>query len=78
MGLSSLTATLAHGEGLRLAWLPMVRAALLLLAGAWSLWLAYRQLRHRTGAVPSVPLAAFAFATAGVLAAWVPFVWRVI
>ena len=55
VGLSGLTATLAHAEGMRLGWLPFARATVLALGAAWT---------------------AFAIAVAGVLAAWVPFVFR--
>lgn len=78
VGLTSLTATLAHAEGLRLAWLPFARAALLALGGAWALSLAYRQLSTRAnGIIRWRAMSAFAIAVAGVLAAWVPFVFRV-
>jgi polyferredoxin len=77
VGLSSLTATLAHGEGLRLAWLPALRAALLALGGAWSIWLAHGRLASLAGAARLAPLAAFSVAIACVLAAWLPFVFRV-
>ncbi|NDP41485.1 MAG: 4Fe-4S binding protein [Aromatoleum sp.] len=79
VGLSGLSATLAHGEGLRLAWLPLARAALLILGGAWSVWLAQQQIGMRVGGTRRVlALSAVAMAIAGVLAAWVPFVFRVI
>ncbi len=77
VGLTSLTATLAHAEGLRLAWLPVARAALLLLGGAWSVWLAHRQLGARVDvARRALSLGAMTIAVGGVLAAWVPFVFR--
>jgi polyferredoxin len=81
VGLSSLPATLAHGEGIRLAWLPQMRAALLAAGACWSLYLAYRQVEQRvaptrrTGAL-AAPLLAVATAIGGVLAAWAPFVLR--
>ena len=79
VGLSGLSATLAHGEGLRLAWLPLARAALLILGGAWSIWLAHQQLSMRVGGTRRVrALSAVAIAIAGVLAGWVPFVFRVV
>lgn len=78
VGLTSLTATLAHAEGLRLAWLPGARATLLLLGGAWSFWLAHRQLDgYGAGAARAQALCAFGIAVAGVLVAWVPFAFRV-
>ena len=77
VGLSGLPATLAHGEGFRLAWLPHVRSALLAASGCWSLYLSYRQLEGRLAAAPRAGvLVAMAFAIGGVLAAWAPFVFR--
>jgi hypothetical protein len=77
VGLSGLTATLAHAEGLPVGWLPAVRATLLLAGGAWSAWLAFRQLGARSsGARRALALAAFALAVGAVLAAWSPFVFR--
>ena len=77
VGLSALPATLAHGEGLRLAWLPHVRAILLAASACWSLYLAYRQLEGRlAGATRAGALVAMAFAIGGVLAAWAPFVYH--
>jgi polyferredoxin len=77
VGLSGLTATLAHNEGLRLFWLSTARAALLGGGAIWSLWLAHRQLAERArGAAHWRSLAAFAAAIAGVLAGWAPFVFR--
>ena len=79
VGLTGLTATLAHAEGLRLAWLPAGRATLLALGAVWSLWLADRQLRLRAGASLHLrSLTPFAAGVAGVVAAWVPFVYRVL
>ena len=77
VGLSALPATLAHGEGLRLAWLPHVRAVLLAASACWSLYLAYRQLEGRlAGATRAGALLAMTFAIGGVLAAWAPFVYH--
>ncbi|HIQ43063.1 MAG TPA: 4Fe-4S binding protein [Pseudomonas oleovorans] len=42
LGLSSTTVKLLRYEGLQLVWVNQARAALLLLAGAWSLWLGWR------------------------------------
>jgi hypothetical protein len=44
LGLSSLTVTLAKAEGLPLAWVPWVRAALLAVGAAWSAHLFWRML----------------------------------
>jgi polyferredoxin len=77
VGLSGLPAALAHGEGLRLAWLPLSRATLLVLGAGWSGWLAYRQIeRQFPAARRAFTLAAMAVAVVGVLAAWTPYVFR--
>lgn len=72
LGLSALTATLLAAEGLKITWLPQIRAVLLGIAALWSLALAAAMLRR----VPSVPrrllaLAGVATALAGALAPWV-------
>jgi hypothetical protein len=78
VGLSALTVGLAKGEGLQLHALPALRCALLGAGAAWSLWLAYAQLRSRVkGLQLAFALAAFSLAVAAVLAAWYPFVFRV-
>jgi hypothetical protein len=77
VGLTALTTTLAHAQGLRLHWLPAARAALLALGAAWTLRLAHRQVRPRvSGAAYTLALGASAIAVAGILAAWIPFVVR--
>ena len=77
VGLSGLPAALAHGEGLRLAWLPHVRAVLLGASACWGLYLAYRQLEGSAATAPRAgALVAMAAAAGGVLAAWAPFVLR--
>jgi polyferredoxin len=77
VGLSGLTATLAHNEGLRLFWLSTARAILLSGGALWSLWLAHRQLRARVqGSTQWWSLAAFGVAVGGALAGWAPFVFR--
>ena len=77
VGLSALPAGLAHGEGLRLPWLPMVRGVLLALSACWSLYLAWQWLDARAiVAQRARVLATMALAAAGVLAAWWPFVFR--
>jgi hypothetical protein len=42
LGLSALSVTLLRGEGLALPWVGAARAALLVGAAAWSVWLAWR------------------------------------
>jgi hypothetical protein len=77
VGLTSLTTSLVHAEGMRLHGLSAVRAALLALGAAWTLRLAWRQLRQWVaGAAFAVALSAFALAVAGILGAWTPFVFR--
>jgi polyferredoxin len=78
VGLSGLTVGLAKGEGLQLHALPALRCALLGAGAAWSLWLAYAQLRTRARESHlAFALFAFSLAVAAVLAAWYPFVFRV-
>ena len=78
VGLSALTVGLAKGEGLQVHALSTLRCALLGAGAAWSLWLAYRQLRSRaTGSRLAFALLAFSLVMAGVLVAWYPFVFRV-
>jgi polyferredoxin len=77
VGLSALPATLAHGEGLRLPWLPHLRAGLLVASACWSLYLASGQLSARVGAAKrALALIPMALAAVGVLAAWAPFVFH--
>jgi hypothetical protein len=77
--LTSLTATLAHNEGLRLDGLAIVRAMLLIAAAAWSVRLAQRQLCARiAGGRCAFALACFSIAVAGTLVAWTPFVFRLL
>ena len=78
VGLSALTVRLARGESLQVHALPTLRCALLGAGAAWSLWLAYRQLRTRaTGSRLAFALLAFSLGVASVLVAWYPFVFRV-
>ena len=57
--------------------MPAARAALLALGAAWTMRIAYLQLRSRvTGVAHALALSAFALAVAGILAAWIPFVFR--
>jgi polyferredoxin len=78
VGLSALTAGLAKGEGVQIHALPTLRCALLGAGAAWSLWIAYRQLRSRAaGSRLAFALLAFSLCVAGVLVAWYPFVFHV-
>jgi len=78
IGLSGLTVTLARAEGVHFGPLGILRAALLCLGGAWSLWLAYGQLRRSVAGIRlAATLLAVGLAVAGILAAWIPFVFRI-
>jgi polyferredoxin len=78
VGLSALTVGLAKGEGLQVHALPALRCALLGAGAAWSVWLAYGQLRKRAaGGRLVLALLAFSVGVAAVLVAWYPFVFRV-
>ena len=46
LGLSATTVKLLRYEGLLLDWVQPARAALLVAAIAWSLWLGYKRLEH--------------------------------
>lgn len=72
LGLSAITLTLLRGEGVFVPWINQLRLALLLAASGWSLWLAWRIVRHWGLA----PLRA-ALGTLPVLAAlaWVGSAW---
>jgi len=72
LGLSALTATLLAAEGLKIAWLGEIRAALLGVAVLWSLTLAAGMLR-RSDSRPRRLLAnlAVAGALAGAVAPWI-------
>jgi polyferredoxin len=78
VGLSALTVGLAKGEGLHIHALPTLRSVLLGAGAAWSVWLAYNQLRSRAaGCRLAFALLAFSLGVAAVLFAWYPFVFRV-
>lgn len=51
LGLSALTVTLLHGEGLRLGFVPGLRLALLAGAGLWSLYLGWKIAGSYTGSL---------------------------
>jgi len=72
LGLSMLTVTMLKAEGLTLAWVTPVRAGLLMLATAWSLWLAARLIGTLpvAGGRRHLALAAVVPAMAVVPAAW--------
>jgi hypothetical protein len=64
LGLSMLTVTLLRAEGMVLAWVLPVRAALLVAAVGWSAWLASRLLA-KTGTTYRRRLLAFGTVLAG-------------
>ena len=78
LGLSSLTVTMLHNEGLTLSFVPIVRASMLFASGAWAFWLGFRILglfsgslvRHLLALVPLV----LAIMTAGVT--WATLFWH--
>lgn len=70
LGLSAQTVTLLRADGIRLTYLPEVRAVALALAATWSLWLMWRIAgRYAQGARRA--LAVFALSPALVAAVWV-------
>jgi len=72
LGLSAITVSLLRGEGIFLPWINQARLALLAAANGWSLWLAWRILRHwGLGAVRALP--GMGFMLAALL--WVDSAW---
>lgn len=72
LGLSGLTVTLMHHEGLRTGWVPLFRALVVALGAVWSVRLAWRQ----TAELRSMPrriasMSAFCTSVAAVVASWV-------
>jgi hypothetical protein len=72
LGLSAITLTLLRGEGIYLAWANQLRLVLLAAANAWSLWLAWRILRHWGLGAVRAALCGLPFALA---LAWVDSAW---
>jgi polyferredoxin len=77
LGLSALTFTMLRGEGLALDFVGALRAALLIGAGAWSLWLGWRISMLYT---PSpfrrmAAMAPLALAVAAACGSWVTLFW---
>ncbi len=73
LGLSALTVTMLKAEGFMFPWLGMVRAAVLALAVAWGLMLAWKTI-GRIGSTPwrnGLALLAVAIACSGAVAPWV-------
>jgi polyferredoxin len=71
LGLSGLTVTLMHHEGLRTTWAPVFRAAVVAIGALWSVRLAWRQtagLESATRRLASV--GAFSAGVAAVVASW--------
>jgi len=72
LGLSAITVSMLRGEGIFLPWINQARLALLAAANGWSLWLAWRILRHwGLGAVRALP--GMGFMLAALL--WVDSAW---
>jgi hypothetical protein len=77
LGLSSLTVSLAKAEALPIGTVPKVRAAVLAIGAAWSLWLAWRQLGDVAGARARMgALASFACGVALIVGAWATLFFR--
>jgi polyferredoxin len=76
LGLSALTVTMLHQNGIDLHWIGPVRAALLAGAGLWSVWLAWRVAGLSAGGVRrGLATAAMALAAGFGVAGWVLLFW---
>lgn len=77
LGLSAQTVTLLRADGFALAWVPMARLALLIVATAWSWWLGTSILVRKDGRGVQKGAASlmFALALAAPVYAWVLMFW---
>lgn len=77
LGLSAVTITMLHGEGLRLAWVQTLRAALLAGSALWSSWLGVRVAGTYTRSPGRIlgATAGVASATAIGVLSWVLLFW---
>ena len=76
LGLSANTVTLLHNEGLAIPMLGTLRAAMIVLATAWSLWLAWRIAgRWGNGWARAAPVAAVAGCSVLASLGWVLLFW---
>ena len=80
LGLSSLTVTMLKAEGIVLPFVAFLRAALLIGAGLWALWLGWRIAQTKTGSLPRQARGDLAFAGAAALgcAVWASLFWRIV
>jgi polyferredoxin len=78
LGLSSLTVTMLKAEGIVLPFVGFLRAALLVGAGLWSLWLGWRIAGTKTGVRARQLIATFAFSGAAALGClvWAALFWK--
>ena len=70
LGLSSFTVSHLQGEGVEMQWVPYARAALLVLGGAFSLWLGARLILARPSLRSLMALMVFALPVALMCAIW--------
>lgn len=75
LGLSSTTVKLLRYEGLLLAWVPSARAALLLGALCWSLWLGWRICKRLPPVRRAVPLLALLASNTALAFLWYLQFW---
>jgi hypothetical protein len=80
LGLSSLTVTMLKTEGIVLPFVAPLRAALLIGAGLWALWLGWSIARTKTDARVRQFAATLAFTGAAVLGClvWAGLFWRIV
>jgi polyferredoxin len=78
LGLSSLTVTMLHGEGLALDFVGALRALLLASAGLWSLWLGWQiTALYTTSSTRRVAaMVPFAIAIGATCASWATLFWQ--
>jgi len=80
LGLSSLTVTMLKAEGIVLPFVGFLRAALLIGAGLWAVWLGWSIARTKTGSLPRQLAATMAVAGATALGCfvWASLFWRIV
>jgi polyferredoxin len=80
LGLSSLTVTMLKAEGIVLPFVGILRATLLIGAGSWALYLAWRIAQTKTDSPPRQAFAVVAMAGAIAIgsAVWASLFWRFI
>jgi hypothetical protein len=80
LGLSSLTVTMLKAEGIVLPFVAFLRAALLVSAGLWSLWLGWGIAGTKTAIVARKIAATLSFAGAAALGClvWAGLFWKLV